>query len=175
MINVTATVVREGKTREVPVAGIGARRHHQACGGRHDTRRRASAFLQRICSYARPTLTGESLPVEKFDHTESKHARASRPWKSSRSVFSGHERGERRRRRPWWWKPGLKVTWAPSPKASPRTQSVKTSFNKAVKKFTWLMLRFMAVMVPIVFFINGFTKHDWKQGVFAGLVRGGGI
>ncbi len=28
------------------------------------------------------------------------------------------------------------------------------------------MMRFMAVMVPLVFLINGFTKHDWKGAFF---------
>jgi P-type Mg2+ transporter len=28
------------------------------------------------------------------------------------------------------------------------------------------MIRLMAVMVPLVFFINGFTKHDWKEAFF---------
>jgi len=28
------------------------------------------------------------------------------------------------------------------------------------------MIRLMAVMVPLVFLINGFTKHDWKSAFF---------
>jgi Mg2+-importing ATPase len=31
------------------------------------------------------------------------------------------------------------------------TQSIETSFDKGIKRFTWLMIRFMAVMVPMVF------------------------
>ncbi len=38
-----------------------------------------------------------------------------------------------------------------------------TSFDKGVNKFTWLMLRFIAVMVPAVFLINGVSKHDWLE------------
>ena len=38
-----------------------------------------------------------------------------------------------------------------------------TSFDKGVNQFTWLMIRFMAVMVPAVFLINGLSKHDWMQ------------
>ena len=37
-----------------------------------------------------------------------------------------------------------------------------TSFDQGLNRFTWLMIQFMAVMVPLVFLINGFTKHDWK-------------
>jgi len=35
-----------------------------------------------------------------------------------------------------------------------------TSFDKGINKFTWLMIRFIAVMVPAVFLMNGFCKHD---------------
>ena len=45
-------------------------------------------------------------------------------------------------------------------------QQVQTSFDKGINKFTWLMLRFMAVMVPLVFFINGFTKGHWHEAFF---------
>ena len=42
-------------------------------------------------------------------------------------------------------------------------QRVLTSFDKGVSKFTWLMISFMAVMVPIVFLINGFSKGNWWE------------
>ncbi len=38
-----------------------------------------------------------------------------------------------------------------------------TSFDKGVNKFTWLMICFIAVMVPIVFLINGLSKHNWTE------------
>jgi Mg2+-importing ATPase len=41
-----------------------------------------------------------------------------------------------------------------------------TSFDQGLSSFTWLMIRLMAVMVPLVFLINGFTKHDWKSAFF---------
>ncbi len=37
----------------------------------------------------------------------------------------------------------------------------ETSFDKGVNKVSWLLIRFMLVMVPLVFFINGFTKGSW--------------
>ena len=46
--------------------------------------------------------------------------------------------------------------------AGPR---VLTSFDKGINQFTWLMIRFILVMVPAVFLINGFTKHDWLQAL----------
>jgi Mg2+-importing ATPase len=43
---------------------------------------------------------------------------------------------------------------------------VPTSFDQGLNNFTWLMIRLMAVMVPLVFIINGLTKHDWKSAFF---------
>jgi Mg2+-importing ATPase len=42
-------------------------------------------------------------------------------------------------------------------------QRVQTSFDRGVKSVSWLLIRFMAVMVPIVFVINGLDKHNWSQ------------
>ncbi len=47
--------------------------------------------------------------------------------------------------------------------ASIAGQRQPTSFDKGVNKFTWLMIRFIAVMVPAVFLINGLSKHDWLE------------
>ncbi|HKM03503.1 MAG TPA: magnesium-translocating P-type ATPase [Lachnospiraceae bacterium] len=38
-----------------------------------------------------------------------------------------------------------------------------TSFEKGVNSVSWVLIRFMLVMVPIVLFINGFTKGDWMS------------
>jgi P-type Mg2+ transporter len=40
---------------------------------------------------------------------------------------------------------------------------VQTSFDRGINRFTWLMIRFMLVMAPLVFLINGFTKGDWLE------------
>lgn len=37
----------------------------------------------------------------------------------------------------------------------------QTSFDKGINNVSLLLIRFMLVMVPFVFFINGFTKGDW--------------
>ncbi|RVU55546.1 magnesium-translocating P-type ATPase [Anaerosphaera multitolerans] len=39
----------------------------------------------------------------------------------------------------------------------------ETSFTKGVNDVSRLLIKFMAIMVPIVFFINGFTKGNWIQ------------
>ena len=41
----------------------------------------------------------------------------------------------------------------------------QTSFDRGVSSVSWLLIRFMLVMVPLVFVINGFTKHDWIQAL----------
>jgi P-type Mg2+ transporter len=42
-------------------------------------------------------------------------------------------------------------------------ERVTTSFEKGIHRFTWLMIKFMLVMVPLVFIINGLTKHNWTE------------
>jgi Mg2+-importing ATPase len=42
---------------------------------------------------------------------------------------------------------------------------IETAFDKGITRFTWLMLRFIAVMVPAVFLINGLTKGDWLEAL----------
>lgn len=41
----------------------------------------------------------------------------------------------------------------------------ETSFDKGVKSVSYLLIRFMIVMVPLVFFINGFTKGNWLEAL----------
>lgn len=40
-----------------------------------------------------------------------------------------------------------------------------TSFEKGVNSVSWVLIKFMLVMVPIVFFINGMTKGDWLSAL----------
>ncbi|MGB9702908.1 MAG: magnesium-translocating P-type ATPase [Candidatus Kapaibacteriota bacterium] len=47
-----------------------------------------------------------------------------------------------------------------------RTQ---TSFDLGVKSFTYLMIRFMVIMVFFVFMIVGITKGDWVEALLFGL------
>lgn len=44
-----------------------------------------------------------------------------------------------------------------------------TSFDIGVNKVTWVLIRFIAVMVPVVFLINGFTKHNWSEALLFAL------
>lgn len=40
-------------------------------------------------------------------------------------------------------------------------ESVETGFTKGVNAVSWVLIRFMVIMVPIVFVVNGITKGDW--------------
>lgn len=42
-------------------------------------------------------------------------------------------------------------------------EAVETSFTKGVNAVSWVLIRFMMVMVPLVFLVNGLTKGDWLQ------------
>lgn len=41
----------------------------------------------------------------------------------------------------------------------------KTSFEKGVNAVSWVLIRFMLIMVPVVLFVNGFTKGDWLDAL----------
>ena len=43
------------------------------------------------------------------------------------------------------------------------TDTAPNAFQAGVNGVSWLLIRFAAVMVPIVFLVNGFTKGDWLQ------------
>lgn len=39
----------------------------------------------------------------------------------------------------------------------------KTAFEKGVNEVSWVLIRFMLLMAPVVLLLNGFTKGDWTQ------------
>lgn len=48
-------------------------------------------------------------------------------------------------------------------------EAVETSFTKGMNAVSWVLIRFMLVMVPLVFFINGITKGDWLDAFLFGI------
>ena len=48
-------------------------------------------------------------------------------------------------------------------------EPVETSFTKGVNAVSWVLIRFMLIMVPLVFFINGITKGDWIAAFLFGI------
>jgi Mg2+-importing ATPase len=103
-------------------------------------------------------LTGESMPVEKFSSadTDAKTALDARNLCFMGSnVVSGSAMAV------------IAATGASTYfgalAGSLVGQRVQTSFDRGVSRFAWLMLRFMAVMVPLVFVVNGLTKGQWFE------------
>jgi Mg2+-importing ATPase len=164
MINVTATVVRDGKPREVPLRELVPGDIVKLSAGDMipaDVRVLTCKDLFII----QATLTGESLPVEKFDGRDAREGIS--PLDSANLCFLGTS-VESGAATAVIVETGLQ-TYLGAIAKSITTQAIETSFDKGIRRFTWLMLRFMAVMVPFVFFINGFDKHDWKEAFFFSL------
>ena len=106
-------------------------------------------------------LTGESLPVEKFAGAAASAAKAA--LERDNVVFMGTNVVSGT---------ATAVVVATGPRTcfgsiarDVATQRELTSFDRGVNRFTWLILRFMLVMVPLVFLINGITKGDWLQAL----------
>lgn len=45
----------------------------------------------------------------------------------------------------------------------------ETSFDKGINKVSWLLIKYMLVMVPLVFLINGLTKGNWLDAFLFGI------
>ena len=105
------------------------------------------------------SLTGEALPVEKFVATEPAGDRDALQFANvcfmGTNVVSGTATAV-------VVETGPRTYFGALASAMGGAQPL-TSFDRGVRQFTWLMLRFMAVMVPLVFLVNGLTKHDWME------------
>ena len=158
MVSNTATVVRDGKEAEVSlkmlVPGDIIR---LAAGDMVPADVRVLSAKDLFLNQA--ALTGEALPVEK--KAAPAPADVQNPLELPNICFLGSNvesgsatavvihTGNR--------------TYFGSLAASIVGQRQLTSFDKGVNKFTWLMIRFIAVMVPAVFLINGLSKHNWLE------------
>ena len=153
MIKVTATVVREGKAAEVPLQCLVPGDIVKLSAGDMipaDVRILTAKDLFII----QATLTGESLPVEKFDSRETRENLSPLEFADlcflGTSVESGTAQAVVVETGPRTYLGGIASSMA--------TQQIETNFDKGIKKFTYLMLTFMVVMVPAVFFINALSK-----------------
>ncbi len=170
MIRVTATVVRDGTAAEIPLDQIVPGDVVKLAAGDMipaDVRLVTSKDLFVIQS----SLTGESLPVEKFDVVEDGTVRSAIEVRNLCFLGTSVESGSGT---------GVVVhtgfdTYLGGMAGLITGQVQETSFDKGVKKFTWLMLRFMFVMVPFVFFINGITKGNWREAFFFALAVAVGL
>ncbi|GAB3627746.1 magnesium-translocating P-type ATPase [Pandoraea terrae] len=111
-------------------------------------------------------LTGEALPVEKFSHASD--AAGTNPLEYDNLAFMGTNvvsgsacavvvsTGART----FFGSLAQRVT------AQERTL---TSFQQGVNRVSWVLIRFMLVMSPLVLVINGVTKHDWLEAALFAL------
>ncbi|MCL2567405.1 MAG: magnesium-translocating P-type ATPase [Alphaproteobacteria bacterium] len=105
------------------------------------------------------SLTGESAPVEKF--SAAMEGAQTNPLDANNLVFMGSNvvsgsaiamvivSGDRT------------IFGSIAQQISDNKKA--TSFDKGVASVSWVLIRFMLVMVPAVLFINGFTKGDWLE------------
>ncbi|HXZ97211.1 MAG TPA: magnesium-translocating P-type ATPase [Burkholderiales bacterium] len=104
-------------------------------------------------------MTGESLPVEKFALVRDS-TRDVNPIELDNICFMGTNivSGSAKAVVITTGNRTFLGTLAQRASAVERTP---TSFQQGVNKVSWLLVRFMLVMTPIVFFMNGFTKGNW--------------
>ena len=170
MIKVTATVVRDGQVIEIPLRELVPGDVVKLSAGDMipgDARLLAAKDLFLI----QATLTGESLPVEKSAAPDPRpnvqpieHANLCF---LGTSVESGSATAVILATGGQTYFGKLATTLA--------GHQVETAFDKGIKKFTWLMIRFMAVMVPVVFVVNGIINHDWKEAFLFALAVAVGL
>ncbi|HXX63374.1 MAG TPA: cation-transporting P-type ATPase, partial [Bacteroidota bacterium] len=170
MIKVTATVIREGNPLEIPLKELVPGDVVKLSAGDMipaDLRVVSSKDLFLI----QASLTGESLPIEKFDAKETREDISPLEFSNicflGTSVESGTALGA--------VVSTGKNTYFGSMAGSIAGQQIETSFDKGIKRFTWLMIRFMMVMVPLVFVINGLTKGNWTEAFFFALAVAVGL
>ncbi|HUO50877.1 MAG TPA: magnesium-translocating P-type ATPase [Gemmatimonadaceae bacterium] len=169
MIRVTATVLRDGAPREVPLREVVPGDVIVLAAGDMvpaDVR----LLAQKDLHVTQSSLTGESVPAEK---SEAPAAAGTPPlempclcWLGT-SVASGTARAV--------VVVTGRSTFLGAMAGAITAEEPPTAFDRGVNAFTWLMIRLMAVMVPLVFLINGLTKHDWKEAFFFALAVAVGL
>ena len=112
------------------------------------------------------SLTGESEPIEKFPEVKEKQYRKGSIVELDNicymgsTVISGAAKGI-------VFETGNR-TFLGTIAHNLTGHRATTAFDKGISKVSLLLIRFMLVMVPFVFFINGFTKGDWFEAfIFA--------
>ena len=111
-------------------------------------------------------MTGEALPVEKFD--TQRRATATSPLEMDSlafmgtTVLSGSATGV-------VLATGAQTYFGTLADRVAAVEQTPTAFQAGVNKVSWLLIRFMAVMTPIVFVTNGLTKGDWLEALLFAL------
>jgi len=165
MVTTTATVIRAEGKKEVDIKKLVPGDIIQLSAG--DMIPADVRILQsKDLLVSQSMLTGEAIPVEKTESAAINEGRQS-PLELNNVCFMGTNivsgtaiavvvnTGEE--------------TYFGSLSKSLVGKRAETSFDKGVNSVSFLLIRFMLVMVPLVFLINGFTKHDWLQALLFGI------
>ena len=105
------------------------------------------------------SLTGESEPIEKFPAAVQKEYDSFTDYPNLLFMGSNVVSGTAK---------GVVVSTGQNTMFGTMAKSISdkpviTSFEKGVNSVSWVLIRFMFVMVPIVLFVNGFTKGNWME------------
>ena len=170
MVSTTTSVLRDGKRQEIPLVELVPGDIVTFSAGDMipaDVR----VLTAKDLFLNQAALTGESLPVEKT--TFPVGASIQNPLEMPNLCFLGSniESGT-----------GTAVvvqtgsgTYFGSLARSIVGQRILTSFDKGINQFTWLMISFMAFLVPLVFIFNGLSKHNWLDAFLFALAVAVGL
>ncbi len=162
----TATVIRDGQEREVPIDELVVGDLVKLSAG--DMLPADVLLLEsRDFFVQQSSLTGESDSVEKKAYALPDPSQANKsPLEAEQLVFMGSNvvsgsatalvlvTGNH--------------TLIGRIEKTLNTYDEPTSFEKEMNSISWLLIRLMLVLVPVVFVINGLTDSDWLEaGVFA--------
>ncbi len=171
MISVASTVLRDGAPREIPVAQlVPGDVVHLAAGDMipGDVRIVQAKDLFVI----QGALTGESFPVEKF--AIEKAAATTAPLDLTSIAYLGTSVGSGSASAVVV-ATGKDTYLGGMAEAISDRPATQTTFDRGISRITWLLLRFMLVMVPLVFVINGLTKGSWGEAFFFSLAVAVGL
>ena len=158
MISVTATAMRDGSPREIPVSQL-VRGDVVTLAAGDMIPADVRILNAKDLFVTQGSLTGESFPVEKFEIEHNLTTKVAVELSSIAFLGTSVESGSAL---------GIVVatgkdTYLGGMAQSISEQPAQTAFDKGIANFTWLMLRFVVVMVPLVFVINGLTKGNWGE------------
>jgi Mg2+-importing ATPase len=122
---------------------------------------------------AQAAMTGESLPVEKFVHATGSLAASATPSPPEPAAASGllDQRNllfmgtnvVSGTATALVVATGGRSYFGSLAAHATAAETTPNAFQAGVNSVSWLLIRFAAVMVPIVFLVNGFTKGDWLE------------
>ncbi|VVE24250.1 magnesium-translocating P-type ATPase [Pandoraea nosoerga] len=106
-------------------------------------------------------LTGEALPVEKFAHA-GEGSVGDNPLTYDNLAFMGTNvvSGSATA---VVVATGARTFFGSLAQRVTAQRPAVTSFQQGVNRVSWVLIRFMLVMTPIVLVVNGLTKHDWLE------------